>query len=242
MSTINVNTILPETSGVAENLNLGAVGDSVSVTGTLKTNKITDAAGNNIITSDGSGNLTLNAGFQGSFTLLNTNNPSGATVSNFTTNITSAYRSYYITWTGINVSSQAAYLTYQFTTDGTNFNKNVNATAWRTYHTETGGTVAGPGYSEVARNTTSYVVILGPIRNDADSSAAGYMYLFNPASTVYVKNFYLQQQAMAHSGGPLSYISAGGGYVNTTSAVTGVSFKTSAGTFSGTIKLYGIGQ
>ena len=46
---------------------------------------------------------------------------------------------------------------------------------------------------------------------------------------------------MAYSGGPLSYIAAFGGYVNTTSAVTGVGFNIASGTFSGSLKLYGIG-
>ena len=63
MSRIYTDEVLPETSGIGEHLNLGAVGDSVTLpTGAiLKTNKIADAGGNNIITSDGSGNLTVNA-------------------------------------------------------------------------------------------------------------------------------------------------------------------------------------
>ena len=241
MSTITVDTVLPETSGIAENLNLGAVGDSVSVTGTLKTNKITDAGGNNLITSDGSGNLTVNSGFQGNFTLLNTNSPSGATASAFTTNIDSTYKLYYITWTGINPSVQAAYFRFQFTIDGTNFNVATTMSQWRTYHTETGGTVSGPGIATGAQQSTSYMNIDGPLDNSSDASGAGYMYLFNPASTTYVKCFTGQQQSMAYSGGPLSYIAAFGGYVNTTSAVTGVGFNIASGTFSGSIKLYGIG-
>ena len=241
MSTITVDTVLPETSGVAENLNLGAVGDSVSITGTLKTNKITDAAGNNIITSDGSGNLTLNSGFQGNYSLLTTNSPSGASASAFTTNIDSTYRLYYITWTGINASTQGASFRFQFTSDGTNFNIATTMPQWRTYHTETGGTVAGPGSATGVSQSTSYIQIDGAMDNSSDGSSAGYMYLFNPASTTYVKCFYGQQQGMAYSGGPLSYIAAFGGYVNTTSAVTGVGFNIDSGTFSGSIKLYGIG-
>ena len=72
MATLSVDNVLPETSGVAENLNLGTTGDSVSVAGTIKTNKIADAGGNNIVTSDGSGNLTVNAGMKGNIALLRT--------------------------------------------------------------------------------------------------------------------------------------------------------------------------
>ena len=66
MSRIYVDTVLPETTGISENINLGSAGDTVTLpTGvTLKTNKLTDAGGNNLITSDGSGNLTLDSDFE----------------------------------------------------------------------------------------------------------------------------------------------------------------------------------
>ena len=55
MSRIYVDQVLPETSGISENINLGASGDVVTLPAgvTLKTNKLTDAGGNNLITSDG---------------------------------------------------------------------------------------------------------------------------------------------------------------------------------------------
>ena len=81
MATLSVDNVLPETSGVSENLNLGAAGDTVTVPAgaTLKTNKITDAGGNNVITSDGSGNLTVNGGMQGDIALLSTQTASNST-------------------------------------------------------------------------------------------------------------------------------------------------------------------
>ena len=110
MDIVYVDTVLPETSGVSENLNLGAAGDTVTVPAgaTLKTNNITDAGGNNVITSDGSGNLTVNGGMQGDIALLQTQTASNSSVIEFTNAITGAftstYNTYYFTWTGVDVS------------------------------------------------------------------------------------------------------------------------------------------
>ena len=86
MSRIYVDTVLPETTGISENINLGSAGDTVTLPAgvTLKTNKLTDAGGNNLITSDGSGNLTLDSGFQGAFKLITTNTFTNQSESDFT--------------------------------------------------------------------------------------------------------------------------------------------------------------
>ena len=109
MAIVYVDTVLPETSGISENLNLGAAGDTVTVPAgaTLKTNKIADAGGNNVVTSDGSGNLTVNGGMQGDIALLQTQTASNSSVIEFTNAITGAftstYNTYYFTWTGVDV-------------------------------------------------------------------------------------------------------------------------------------------
>ena len=96
MSRIYVDEVLPETSGVSENINLGASGDVVTLPAgvTLKTNKLTDAGGNNLITSDGSGNLTLDSGFQGAFKLITTNTFTNQAQSDFTSGISTTYNFY----------------------------------------------------------------------------------------------------------------------------------------------------
>ena len=92
MAIVYTDNVLHETSGAAEDLNLGTTGDNVILPAgaTLKTNKITDAGGNNIITSDGSGNLTLNSTFAGSFALINTYTPTAVGYAQIT-GLTSTY-------------------------------------------------------------------------------------------------------------------------------------------------------
>ena len=55
MSRVYSDTVLPEDSGVSQDLTLGTTNDTVQVTSgaTLKVNTLKDAGGNTIWTSDG---------------------------------------------------------------------------------------------------------------------------------------------------------------------------------------------
>ena len=90
MSKVVATTVLPEDSG--EVLTFGDTGDAIAISGdSLNLNKLQDAGGNNIFTSDGSGNLTVPSAFGGAMNLLTTNTFTGTTTSNFTTLIDSTY-------------------------------------------------------------------------------------------------------------------------------------------------------
>ncbi len=65
------------------------------------------------------------------------------------------------------------------------------------------------------------------------------MFLFNPSSTTFVKNFISTMQTYHNADYSLQTPVAG--YANTTSAVDAVQFKMDSGNIdAGTIKLYGI--
>ena len=74
--------------------------------------------------------------------------------------------------------------------------------------------------------------------SDADHSLSGELWLFNPSSTTFVKNFISDTTYANKSDYSINFF--GGGYGNTTSAIDAVQFKSNSGTFDGTIKLYGI--
>ena len=68
---------------------------------------------------------------------------------------------------------------------------------------------------------------------------SGYMHLFDPSSTTFVKHFILRQNSTYKA--DYSVDVHIGGYFNTTSAVNAIIFKPDSGTIdSGTITLYGI--
>ena len=66
----------------------------------------------------------------------------------------------------------------------------------------------------------------------------GELYLFSPSSTTYVKCFNATTQFYENGDQSWNFFAAG--YVNTTTAVAQVSFTTNTGTFSGTVKMYGV--
>jgi len=92
--------------------------------------------------------------------------------------------------------------------------------------------------SDVAQGT-GVQVLSGAIGNDNDQSCSGYLHLFNPSSTTFVKHFISRAFGANHDDSAGEWNSAG--YCNVTAAIDGVQFSMSSGNIdSGTIKLYGI--
>ena len=74
--------------------------------------------------------------------------------------------------------------------------------------------------------------------NGSDECISGYMFLFNPSSTTFVKHYLVETNTYIPSNRSTRVNVAG--YANTTNAIDSVRFKMIAGQFDGTIKLYGI--
>ena len=243
MSRIYVDTVLPETTGISENINLGSAGDTVTLpTGvTLKTNKLTDAGGNNLITSDGSGNLTLDSGFQGAFKLITTNTFSNATESDFTSGIDTTYKFYVFYLSDISCVTDNIHLQMQFQTGGSWTAANKTSAPYYAYHQEDGGG-ADLTYSsswDIANATTAQVIFEG-MDNRASQGAGGEVCLWNPAGTTYSGKGW-SSEMMGTRSPNLVVRFASYGMCTITTAITGVRFNMSSGNFSGTIKMYGIG-
>ena len=99
-----------------------------------------------------------------------------------------------------------------------------------TFQTDTGMDLA---------QSTNPQIIAENIGNGSDECASGYLHLFNPSSTTFVKNFLIWSASYFASDYSNNYYVAG--YGNTTSAVDAIQFSMSSGNIdSGTIKLYGV--
>ena len=244
MSKVVATTVLPEDSG--EVLTFGDTSDAIAISGdSLNLNKLQDAGGNNIITSDGSGTLTVNSGFGGAFNLLDTNTFTGTTTSNFITLIDSTYDVYMFAWNAINPATDQAHFGFQCSIDGgSNYNVTMTTTCFRAYHYENDSGAAGPDYSsgEDQAQGTGYQVINRYCGNGADMCAVGNLYLFTPSNTTYIKHFYSTGNNMEGGGSPGTMETFSGGYFNTTSALNAASFKMSTGNMDGEIKMYGISK
>ena len=145
----------------------------------------------------------------------------------------------------INVfSSTGQNIAMNFTTNGTDWNLNQVTSAWVSEHSENDSDVARMDYSESydQANSTDQVVFninKGGLENASDASASGEMYIFNPSSTTFAKHFMSRANSLSEYPGSTDNFVCG--YVNSTSAVTGIRFHVvSSGTLSGTFLLYGL--
>ena len=255
MAIIYTDNVLPETSGVGENLNLGTTGDTVTLPAgvTLKTNKIADAGGNNVITSDGSGNLTVNADKSGNIVLLNSTTATNQAAVNLTSSITgfnTTYKTYIIRLIDLRPTSPSGgnTLLWNGSTDaGSTYAVNHLNTFIRQYRGATGSGNGGSG-ATAYNNTFRHELGTGDSEiSTADNDNAtdcwnGEIYLYNPGSTTYWTNFSFSILGMYVDGsGTSSYWEFGSGYFAVTADIDAVTFKMNSGNLSGTIQLYGMG-
>ena len=152
------------------------------------------------------------------------------------------YKEYLFTFNNIHPATNGAAFTFQANADaGSNYNVTKTTTFFQAYHIEN-GTYSGLSY-QTARDlaqATGAQYLTRQIGNGNDDAASGYLRLFNPSSTTFVKHFIAASSN--NYGGDTYYMNNYvAGYGNTTSAVDAVQFSMSSGNIdAGDICLYGI--
>jgi len=165
---------------------------------------------------------------------------SSSTIS-FTSGINSTYKEYLFTFNNIHPATDG--VTFQFqgnAAGGSGYNETMTSTYFRAFNGE-GGEGADLEYqaSQDQAQGTSFEPIGQGLGNDNDQSLSGYLHLFNPSSTVFVKHFL--SKCNFPSSDNYSYNIFKAGYFNTTSAIDEIQFKMSSGNIdAGDICLYGI--
>jgi len=115
----------------------------------------------------------------------------------------------------------------------------MTTTFWYNQHSENGVTAYDEYDPSLDQSSgTAYQGITRQMGGDADESSVGIFYLYNPASTVYVKHFMSRMNSYHSSTYSMDFIVAG--FINVTAAITEIDFKPSTGVFDGKIKMYGI--
>jgi len=130
-----------------------------------------------------------------------------------------------------------------FRDGGSDYDATKTMTQFLCNHTEAGGGNSLSGNtSKILAQSTNYASLNeNTYGTDADSSLSGYMYLFSPSSTVFLKHFLARVAFMATNPGARGDYTQG--YANVTSAIDGVDFKFSSGDIeSGIIKMYGLSK
>jgi hypothetical protein len=152
----------------------------------------------------------------------------------------STYPIYLFKFINIHPATDNVRFTVGFRDGDTNYDAVKTTTFYRAYHDEA-DTSAALEYrtGDDLAQSTDFQRLAGGVGNANDESCSGYLHLFNPSSTTFVKHFMARTQLIEQSGFSVDNYVAG--YCNTTTAIDAVQFKMSSGNIdSGTIKLYGI--
>lgn len=176
----------------------------------------------------------------GSLVPISEQTASGSASISFTSGIDSTYPIYRFEFISIHPSNHIGFAMNGSTDGGSNYNVVKTNTTTSAFHGENGSSSAYYYIDEDLAQSTADAKISGNIYTDNDSSMSGYMLLFNPSSTTFVKHFITDTQRMDFSSVGYTNRWLTAGYMNTTSSVDAIIFKTITGTFDGTIKLYGI--
>ena len=151
----------------------------------------------------------------------------------------STYKEYLFTFKDVHPATNASQFLVNYTTDGTNFNATQTSTMFAHGHAEDDSAtlLEYRGGADVAQGVDPRLA--ENLGNGNDECFSGTMCLFNPSNTTFVKHWLGNTAAYNQANYSLNHFSAG--YVNTTSAVTGVQFKMNSGNIdAGDICLYGI--
>ena len=153
----------------------------------------------------------------------------------------STYPIYKVEMINVHPSSEQKFYV-NFRDGGSAYDAIKTTTQYRAYHFE-GGTGGAVGYQDgldLAQSTADQM-IGQEIATDNDASGSGELWLFNPSSTTYVKNFMAHFSHHYTNSAPGCVDNWTAGYCNTTTAIDGIQFKFASGNIDvGTFKLYGI--
>ena len=203
------------------------IANAFSTSGVISSANINNASLDNITTISGAGDMILVSSATAS---------SSASIEFTLGN----YKEYKFFFVNIHPSVDCASLNFNMSTDnGSNYNVTKTTTLFYAFHREDGtnGTLSYIAGDDQAQST-AFQQIIRQIGTDNDQSGSGYMHLFNPSSTTYVKHFMSNTNLTQCDEYQEQIFCAG--YANTTSALTNIRFQMSSGNIdAGTILMYG---
>jgi len=185
-------------------------------------------------------NGSMASGFGSSLKFISKATASTSSSIEFTSGIDSSYNEYIFYFVSMHPSTDLVSFQFNMSTDGgSNYNITKTSTFFRAFHTEDDTSNSFQYYDSDLAQSTSDQILCQAGGNANDEGVSGFLHLFNPSSTTFVKNFIAtgltaslnETQQQFHTGG----------YGNTTSAVNAVKFQMSSGTIdSGDIILFGV--
>ena len=151
------------------------------------------------------------------------------------------YKEYLFTFNNIHPATDNTDFQFNMSIDsGSNYNVTKTSTFFAAYNFESDSDAALNYQSQrdLAQSTAFQILDYG-VGNGNDESCSGFLRIFNPSSTTFVKHFISQFSSYNYQSENDNQLCAG--YGNTTSAVDAIQFKMDSGNIdAGDICLYGI--
>ena len=178
----------------------------------------------------------------GALNLISTQTASSSSTIDFTSGIDSTYKEYIFKFINIHPATDQATFGFNGSDDDSSHSYDVTKTTsyFYEYNPEGGGS-AGQAYGsgEDLAQASGFQQLTSGVGNDNDQCCSGYLHLFNPSSTTFVKHF--MSRTSITEGTDYVRTDYCAGYFNTTADITAIQFKFNTGNIdSGTIKMYGI--
>ena len=140
-----------------------------------------------------------------------------------------SYKEYKFFFVNMHPATDNADFQFNFSTDnGSNYNVTKTTTAFEAYQNEAGSSSAltYQAGDDIAQGT-GFQDIASDVGNGNDECCSGFLHLFNPSSTTFVKHFIATGNM--YNGGNFTVNDYVGGYANTTSALTNIKFQFDSG-------------
>ena len=174
----------------------------------------------------------------GSLAHISTQTASSSASLDFTSGIDSTYKEYIFYFVNMHPETNTAIFQVGFRDGGSNFDAIKTSTYFYATHKEDDSQALISYESSYDQSQSTSFQNLNNTGNENSESITGYLHLFNPSSTTFVKHYitrFVSEGASEQMSD--SFVS---GYCNTTTAIDGVSFKFSTGNVdSGQILLFG---
>ena len=177
----------------------------------------------------------------GNLVFISRSTASSSSSLSITSNINSTYKEYIFFFNNIHPASDNIDFQFQGSTNGgSSYGVTITSTYFRTEHYEDdSNTDLSYRTGRDLAQSTNFKTIIGGGGNDNDQSTSGYLHLFSPSDTTFVKHFIGSLNTSTDDNRSRnSYVA---GYFNTTSAIDAIQFKGASGNIdSGTITMYGV--
>ena len=152
------------------------------------------------------------------------------------------YKEYLFTFNNIHPGTDDVSFMFNLSIDGgSNYNVTKTSNFFISFQNEAGSqtNLTYSGSYDSAQSTGNEYLTTDTLGADKDQCVSGYLHLFNPSSTTFVKHFIAQVSHYHEADFAVNDFKSG--YANTTSAIDAIQFKMDSGNIdAGDICLYGI--